>query len=250
MYLTGKRALVTSGSGALGASIARELAAQGASVAVNYFSSGEAAEELVADLHRTTPGDHVAVHGDTTTSDGVRALVGSALEHLGNVDVLVNNSGPYSKTPFEKLPEEEFDRIWNANVKATYLATQLVVPGMRRAGWGRIINLSAVSAHVRNRSIYGLSKAAIEVLTEELAVELGPEITVNAVGPGQIKESLEDMMGLDPTWADAVTARTPLGRLTTRREVAELAVLLCSPVFDMVTGVTIPIDGGLRLPRF
>jgi NAD(P)-dependent dehydrogenase (short-subunit alcohol dehydrogenase family) len=173
-----------------------------------------------------------------------------AMEFGGGVDVLVNNAGPYDRTPFLELSEADWDRVWDANVASIYRCTKVVAPTMRSRGWGRIVNLSAVSAHVRNRSIYGLAKSSVEVLTEQLALELGPEITVNAVAPGQIRESLDEMAGIDAGWAAQVTARTPLQRLPTRREVAELVVLLCSPIFDAVSGVTIPIDGGLRLPRF
>jgi NAD(P)-dependent dehydrogenase (short-subunit alcohol dehydrogenase family) len=148
------------------------------------------------------------------------------------------------------MTETEWDSVWDANVKATYLAVKEVIPGMRAAGWGRIINLSAVSAYVRNRSIYGLAKSAIVTLTEQLALELAPEITVNALAPGQILESLEDLGEFSTDWAKQVTARTPAGRLVTRAELAELVYSLCTPAFAMVTGVTIPVDGGLRLPRF
>jgi NAD(P)-dependent dehydrogenase (short-subunit alcohol dehydrogenase family) len=120
---------------------------------------------------------------------------------------------------------------------------------MKASGWGRVINLSAVSAAVRNRSIYGLAKAALEILTEELALELAPQVTVNAIAPGQIRESLEDMAGYNPEWARTVTEKTPLGRLVTRQEVADMVTLLCTPAFDMITGATIHMDGGLRLPQ-
>ncbi|MFQ5948214.1 MAG: SDR family NAD(P)-dependent oxidoreductase [Acidimicrobiia bacterium] len=249
--LDGKRALVTGASRNLGAVVAARLGRGGATVAVNYHTSPGAAEELVDELRVETGRPHLALPGDMGRPDAVRGLVAAAVEGLaGPIDVLVNNVGPFAMTPFAELAEEEWDRIWDSNVKAAYLATQAVVPAMRRAGWGRIVNLSAVSAYVRNRSIYGLAKSAIVVLTEELALELGPEITVNAVAPGQIVESLEDIAAFDPTWADRVRERTPAGRLVTRDEVAEVVYRLCTPMFDMVTGVTIPLDGGLRLNRF
>jgi len=125
-----------------------------------------------------------------------------------------------------------------------------VVPAMRAAGWGRIVLLSAGSAALRNHSIYGLAKQAVEFLTEELALELGPEITVNAVAPGQIAESADDIAEFDAGFVERAIAHTPAGRLVTREEVAELVALLCGPAFDMVTGATLPIDGGWRLPRF
>ena len=250
MHLTGKTALVTAGSRNLGASICRALADAGADVIVNFRTSEGEASALVDELSRAGGGRHLAVGGDVGDVEEARRVGREALAWAGGVDILVNNAGPYDRTPFVELAEPDWQRVWNTNVAAVYRLTQVVAPGMRERGWGRIVNLSAVSAYVRNRSIYGLSKAAVNVLTCQLALELGPEITVNAVAPGQIRESLEEMAGIDQIWAAEVTARTPLGRLPTRREVADLVAFLCTPAFDVVTGVTIPIDGGLRLPRF
>lgn len=248
--LEGRRALVTGSSRHLGAAIARRLAEHGATVAVHHHTSADDARALVEELRSATGRDHVLVGGDVTDPAAVKRLVAEAIGLLGGVDVLVNNAGPYGTTPFADMAEEEWDRVVDANLRAAWIATREVVPGMRAAGWGRIVNLSAVSAWVRNRSIYGLVKSAVNTLTEELALELGPEVTVNAVAPGQISESLEELAGYDSEWATRVLDRTPAGRLVTREEVAEVVALLCSPAFDMVTGVTIPVDGGLRLNRF
>ena len=242
----GARALVMASSRNLGAEIARSLAAAGATVAITYHRSAAQAEELVAELSRR---DHLALFADTETAAGVSALMDTIEGRWGGVDILVNNSGPFSMVPFLDLDPGEFDRVWDANVTAAYLATRRVAPGMKARGWGRVINVSAVSAAVRNRSIYGLAKAAVEGLTEALALELAPEITVNAVAPGQIAESLADMAARNPDWARSVTDKTPLRRLVTRRQVAELVALLCTPAFDVLTGATIPVDGGLRLPH-
>jgi 3-oxoacyl-[acyl-carrier protein] reductase len=249
--LDGKRALVTGASRNLGPEIAHRLARAGMSIAVNYRTSRSEAEELVASLSSSSGRRHTAVSADMTKPDEVDAAVSRAAADLGGpIDVLVNNTGPFGMTAFTEMSEEEWDRVWDGNVKATYLATRSVVPGMRDSGWGRIINISAVSAFIRNRSIYGLAKAAIGVLTEELALELAPVITVNAVAPGQILESLADLGEFAADWAEQVTARTPAGRLATRAEIAEIVYLLCTPPFDMVTGSVVPVDGGLRLPRF
>lgn len=250
MELTGKTALVTGGSRHLGVDIARELARLGALVVVNYHASREEAERLVAELASASEAGHFAVGADVSNRSDLEHLVREVGERAASIDIVVNNAGPFSKTLFAELPEDEWDHIWGVNVKAVYMLAGFVAPGMREAGWGRIVNLSAVSAYVRNRSMYGLAKSSVEMLTEQLAVELAPEVTVNAVAPGQIRESLDEMSGIDPAWAREVTARTPAGRLVTRAEVARLVGRMCTPGFDMVTGVTIPIDGGLRLPRF
>jgi NAD(P)-dependent dehydrogenase (short-subunit alcohol dehydrogenase family) len=249
-YLEGKTALVTGSSRNLGAAIARELGRRGARVAVTYRESEQAARSLVDELGETTGVDHLAVLADVSTEDGVCVLVETVQEVFGTVDVLVNNAGPFSMEPFVELSVEDWDRIWDTNVKAAYLCVKAFAPGMREAGWGRIVNISAGSAYLRNHSIYTLAKSALITFTEALALELGPETTVNAVAPGQIAESAEDMAHFDPTFVERTTEASPLKRLVTRGEVARIVAELCGPMFDMVTGVTIPVDAGSRLPRF
>ena len=249
-HLDGKTALVTGSSRNLGAAIARELAARGARVVVTYHESRPAAEELLADLRTLTGVQHLLVGGDVSTGAGARALAEEAVSEAGRVDVLINNTGPFSMDPFATLVEAEWDRILDANLKAAYVCSQVVVPGMRQAGWGRIVNVSAGSAYIRNHSVYTLAKAALVTLTEELALELGPEITVNAIAPGQIAESAADIAEVDPTFVERAIEWTPVKRLVTRSEVATIVAELCGPRFAMVTGVTIPIDGGWRLSRF
>lgn len=249
-FLDGKTALVTGGSRNLGATIAERLAAHGASVAITFHTGADTAAALVQQLQRETGRPHHAFGGDLASSDEVRQVVGAAQRALGDIDILVNNAGPFSMTPFTELPEAEWDRIWNSNVKAAYLASQLVAPAMRASGFGRIVNVSAVSYSLRNHSIYGLAKSALVFLTEELSVELGPEVTVNAVAPGQILESADDIAEFDPTFVERAIASTPIGRLVTRREVAEVVVDLCRPDRGALTGVTVPMDGGFRLRRF
>lgn len=241
---------MTAGAGKLGECIASALAESGADVVVNYRSSRERADLIVKSLVQRFGGRHLAIQADLALATEVKGMVGRIEAELGAVGVLVNNAGPFSKTPFLEMTESEWDDILASNLRAAYLCAAAVAPGMKRAGWGRIINLSAVSAYVRNRSIYGLAKSSLETFTEALAIELGPEVTVNAVAPGQIAESLEEMSGIDADWADSVLSRTPLDRLVTRSEVANLIALMCTPTFDMMTGEVIAMDGGLRLPRF
>ena len=248
--LKGKTALVTGSSRNLGAAIARELAARGARLVVTYHRSRSAADALVAEMRRVTGVQHLLVGGDVSTGAGARAVAEEAVNQSGRIDVLINNTGPFSMDPFATLVEEEWDRILDANLKAAYLCSQVVVPGMRQAGWGRIVNVSAGSAYIRNHSVYSLAKAALVTLTEELALELGPEITVNAIAPGQIAESAADIAEFDPTFVERSIEWTPLKRLVTRLEVATIVAELCGPRFAMVTGATIPIDGGWRLSRF
>jgi NAD(P)-dependent dehydrogenase (short-subunit alcohol dehydrogenase family) len=249
MVLAGRTALVTGSSRNLGAVIAERLAAHGATVAVTYRGSEDAAHALVARLQAETGRAHAAVGGDLA-HDAASMAEAAAAALGGRVDVLVHNAGPFSMTPFAELPEAEWDEVWDVNVKAAYLAARALAPAMRAAGWGRVVLLSAGSAYLRNHAAYGLAKQALEFLAEELALELGPEITVNAIAPGQIAESADDIAEYDPTFVERAIAHTPAGRLARRAEVAELVAALCSPSFDMVTGATLPVDGGWRLQRF
>jgi len=245
-FLAGHTALVTASSRNLGASIVSALAAQGADVVVTYQRSRDQAEALIAGL---PPGRHACVPGDLSHTDGIVGMVEAAVEAAsGTIDIVVNNSGPFSMVPFVELEPSEWDRIWTANVKAAYLTSKMLIPAM--GGWGRVVNVSAGSAYLRTHSIYTLAKDAMVTFTEALAVEVGPTVTVNCVAPGQIAESADDMAEFDPSFVERAIRATPLGRLVTRSEVAGIVVELCGPRFGAVTGVTIPVDGGGRLPTF
>ena len=245
-YLEGHTALITASSRNLGAATARALAARGAAVVVTYHTSRDLAEALAADLDGS---GHAAVRADTSTAAGVHEMIEAAGRAVpGPIDIVVNNSGPFSMDPFVELDPSEWDRIWTANVKAAYLTSRMLVPGM--GDWGRIVNVSAGSAYLRNHSIYTLVKDAMITFTEALAVEVAPAVTVNCVAPGQIAESAEDIAEFDPSFVARAIAATPIGRLVTRAEVAEIIAELCGPRFDAVTGVTIPVDGGWRMRSF
>lgn len=248
--LTDTTALVTGSSRNLGAAIARELALRGSRVIITYHTHRDDAEALAERLSAETGRHHPALHSDLSSGDSIRAFLARFSAEVGHADILVNNTGPFAMDPFENLTEETWDRIWDSNVKAAYLCAQALAPGMRRRGWGRIVNISAGSAFRRDHSIYTLAKQALVTLTESLALELGPEVTVNAVAPGQIAESASDMAAFDPDFVQRAIEQTPTGRLVTRQEVARIVAELCGPTYDSVTGVTIPVDGGGRLPRF
>lgn len=249
--LRDRRALVTGSSRNLGAEIARSLARRGAVVAVTYHESGADAATLVAELRAMTGNEHYAVRADLSDPDRVAGMVDAAGELMGGQpEILVNNHGPFAMDPLHLISSADFDRVMNGNLTVALRAVQQAVPGMRAGGWGRIVNLAAGSAYVRNHSVYGLVKSAICTLTESLALELGPEITVNAIAPGQISESADDIGDIDPTFVDRALAHTPARRLVSRHEVAEVVASVCGPPFDLLNGAVLPIDGGWRLNRF
>ncbi len=248
--LSGTTALVTGSSRNLGAEIARELAGEGARLVVTHRASPDEAAAVLAGLPTVDGANHLVMQCDLAAVDGAARLAGEALAACGRVDVLVNNLGPFSMTPFAELREAEWDHVWTTNVRAAWLLARAFAPGMRDGGWGRIVNISAGSAYLRNHSVYTLAKAALLTLTEELAVELGPAITVNAIAPGQLAESADDIAAFDPGFVARAIEATPLGRLARRRDVARVVAEVCGPAFGMVTGATIPVDGGWHLPRF
>jgi NAD(P)-dependent dehydrogenase (short-subunit alcohol dehydrogenase family) len=245
-FLDGKLALVTGASSGSGVDIARELARAGARVAVHYRSSRAGADEVV-DAIGKAGGEARAFAADLAVPDEVGRLVGEVQSALGPVSVLVNNAGPFADTALRTLTERDWDYVMNANLKSVFLASQRVLPGMEQLGWGRIVNLGATSGLVRSHSVYGLAKAALLHLTESMAVEFAPHVTVNAVVPSQIASARTDRM---PAYKAAATAATPLKRLVTQPEIARMVALICSPAFDFVTGRAIIMDGGRSIPVF
>lgn len=248
--LDGHRALVTGASQNLGRHLATHLAGAGATVAIGANTSREAAEELAEELGARTGREHPVVTADLGEVGGAESLASQAHDALGGVDILVNNAGPFSITPLVEVPAEEWRRTLESNLTASLLLARSFMPAMAEAGWGRVVNLSAGSAFVRNHATYGLVKDAVGALTESLALEAGPGVTVNAVAPGQIEESAPEVSAIDPTFVERALARTPTQRMVRRDEVAEVVLALCQPMFSQLTGAVLPLDGGWRLPRF
>ncbi len=242
----GKVALVTGSSSGAGAAIALELARRGAAVAVHCRTNTGQAQSIARRI-AGTGGTAQAFRADLAQDGAPEKLAADVEGALGPVQLLINNAGPYADAPFRTLKPEVWDAIMAANLRAPWLLAQKLAPAMERLGWGRIVNLGATSGFVRTHSVYGLAKAALLTLTESLALELAPAITVNAVVPSQIASARTDTM---PVYKEAAIAGTPLGRLVTEDEIARMVALVCLPEFDFVTGRAIVMDGGRTLPRF
>ena len=252
-YLKGKTAFLTGSFANLGLVVAGALADRGANIVINDLPgrvSGKDQEALIQSVRR--PGvDVMAVEGDVSDLESLEGMRETIESTLGPVSIVVNCAGPFNLDPYLQLDPGKWDLVMNVNLKAVYLTGRVFAPAMIQAGWGRIVNLSAGSSLIRNHGVYGLAKAGVSFLTEELATELGSSgITVNAIAPGQIEESLPEVHKIDPTFGARYTARTPLGRLVTRKDIAGVIAYLCSPDADMLTGLTIRADGGAELPRF
>jgi len=240
----GKSVLITGASGGLGQQLAVDFARHGASVAVNYSSSAKAAEETVAQI-RAANGQAVACHADITCSDDVNAMVERVVAVYGGVDVLVNNAGLSMDAPFLEMSEQAWDQVVGVNLKGPFLVSQAVGCHMVAAKQGRIVNISAttaVQARVGNAN-YSASKAGLNMLTQSMALELGPYVTVNAVALGFVDSPLVHELFTEQQIEQAED-NVPLKRMTTYEETFEFVLMLASNAASFVTGQTIPFDGG------
>ena len=243
-FLEGKSCLVTGGSRALGASIVRSLVSSGAEVAFSYREDEEMANLLYEELKHS--GVRIEVmQADVTDQVAITRLISGVEQAFGKIDILINNVGPYSDMPFLELSHADFDHVMSSNVRSTYLSMKAVGSHMKAQGSGHIINVSATDAFHRSSSVYGLAKSGVIHLTQALALELAPEVRVNSVAP----DLIDDNEGMTSELAKRAIESTPIGRLVKRDEIAEVVSILCSPIFDIVTGQTIVLDGGRSIPR-
>lgn len=240
-------ALVTGASRGIGRAIAMELAAAGCAVAVNYASSAEKAQAVVAAIE-ATGGSAMAVQADVGDEAAVTEMVERVSDALGPVTVLVNNAGITDDGLMLRMNSGQWDRVIATNLRSVYLCTKAVLKGMVRAKHGRIINISSVSGVSGNagQANYAAAKAGVIGLTKSMAKEVGSRgITVNAVAPGFIATDMTEALGEAAT--DRAAEQISLGRLGTAEEVASVVGYLASDGASYITGQTIVVDGGLAL---
>jgi 3-oxoacyl-[acyl-carrier protein] reductase len=246
--LAGKVAVVTGASKGIGASIAKHLAAEGASVVVNYASSKTGADKVVADI-TAAGGKAVAVQGDVSKKADIDRLFVETKKAYGQLDVLVNNAGTYEFAPLEQVSEEHFHKQFNLNVLGLLLTTQEAVKYFSPAG-GSVINISSVVGvnPMPNAAVYSATKAAVDAVTKSLAKELGPKkIRVNSINPGMIEtEGLHAAGFLETEFPKLVVSQTPLGRIGQPQDIGKVATFFASDDSGWVTGETLLISGGMR----
>jgi 3-oxoacyl-[acyl-carrier protein] reductase len=245
--LTGKVAVVTGASKGIGAEIAKRLAAEGAAVVVNYASSREGADKVVADIVGAG-GKAVAVQGNVAAAVDVNRIFAEAKSAFGKVDVLVNNAGVYRFAAIEEVTEDEFHRQFDTNVLGLLLATKAAVAQFGPDG-GSVINIGSVASRLTtpSSSIYAATKAAVDAITRVLAKELGPrKIRVNAINPGGVETEGTHAGGIIGSDFEAqMVQQTPLGRMGQPSDIAPVAVFLASDDSRWVTGDTLFVSGGM-----
>ena len=246
--LQNKVAIVTGASKGIGASIAKHLAAEGAAVVVNYASSKEGADRVVAEI-AGGGGKAVAVQANVAKQVDIDRLFAEAKKAFGKVDILVNNAGIYDFSPLGSVTEEHFHKQFDLNVLGLILASQAASKHFGTAG-GSIINISSVASTmpVADGSVYSATKAAVDAVTRSLAKELGPRnIRVNSINPGMVETEGVRSAGIaESDFRKQVEAQTPLGRIGQPQDIAPAAVFLASSDAAWITGETLAIAGGLR----
>ena len=242
---SGRAAIVTGGGRGIGRKVAALLASRGAQVLIADIN-GPSAEEAAGSV-RATGGTAIPVQADVVQRSAVQRMVGAAVEGFGGVDILVNNAGYLRPTPVTDIPEDEWDRVIDVNLKGTFLCSQAVLPAMRSAGYGRIVNLSSTAG--KNVSTVGgahytAAKAGVLGLTRHLASEVARDgITVNAVCPGLIDTEMVRST-ITEERVRAYAHGFPIPRLGTPEEVAELIAFLASDRAAYITGAAFDITGG------
>lgn len=246
--LNGKVAIVTGASKGIGAEIAKKLAAEGASVAVNYSSSKEGADKVVKEI-TGKGGKAIAVHANLTNPKEIQSLVAETKKAFGPIDILVNNAGIYEFSPLDEITPEHFRKQFDLNVLGLLLVSQEVARAFNPNG-GNIVNISSGVSTITppGSAVYSATKASVDAITMVLSKELAPrKIRVNAVNPGMIETEGVKAAGFHEgdmrKWIESVT---PMGRIGTVAEIAATVAFMASDDASYITGETLHVTGGFR----
>ncbi|MFD0714703.1 SDR family NAD(P)-dependent oxidoreductase [Paenibacillus sp. GCM10027626] len=248
--LKGKVAIVTGAGRGIGSDIARQLAAAGAKVVVNYANSEQGASSTVRVIEDAGH-EAIAVRADISGMEGIERLVGRTIETYGRVDILVNNAAVDPTENFFDVTESFYEQVVNTNLKGTFFCTQACAKEMIRQGGGKVINISSIHGQLTmpRYAVYAATKGAINALTRQLALDLAPSrITVNAVAPGAVE--VDKFIGQPWYDAEQFGSYIPAGRIGRPEDISPLVVFLASDAADYITGQVITADGGSSTKLF
>lgn len=247
MVLQNNIAIVTGGATGIGRAISLALAAEGATVVINYNTSSKAADELVA-LINDKGGNAIAIQANVSQLTDCQRLVNETLERFGKIDILVNNAGITADNLIIRMTDDQFDSVISTNLKGVWNMCKVCSKPMIKANYGRIINISSVSGlmGLAGQTNYSAAKAGVIGLTKSLARELAlRQVTVNAIAPGYIETAMTAKLSLEIT--EAAIKMIPQGRLGRPEEIANALVFLASKNSAYITGQVLAIDGGMSM---
>src|SRR5712691_11073319 len=246
--LNGKVAVITGASKGIGAGIAKEFAAEGAAVVVNYATSKTDADKVIDEITKRG-GKAVALQGSVAKKAEVERLFAAAEKAFGKIDIVVNNAGVYEFVPLEEVTEQQFHRMFDTNVLGMLLTTQEALKHFNSEG-GSIVNIGSLASSLTPPTavVYNATKGAVDAITRTLAKELGPrKVRVNSINPGVVKTEGSIAGGfMEGDFVRTLEAQTPLGRVGEPDDIAPAAVFFASDDSRWITGETLLIAGGLR----
>jgi len=244
--LTGKTALVTGGTGGIGAAVCKQLAESGANVATNYRNE-EKAQAFKKEMQDAGLDVHI-YQVDVTDTEGCRKMVEDIENDIGPIDIVVNNAGITWDTTLRKMTKEQWDQVMRINLDSLYNICQPVVEGMTSRGWGRIVNISSINGQKGQigQTNYSTTKAGMHGFTMSLAQEVARKgVTVNSVSPGYIATDM--VMAVPEEIREKIIAQIPVGRLGTPEEIAAIITFICSDHAGFITGADISVNGGQHM---
>jgi 3-hydroxybutyrate dehydrogenase len=255
--LKGKAAVVTGSTSGIGLGVARALAAQGAAVMLNGFGDAKEIAELCEGLERLSGAKALHHPADMSKPAEIARLIADAEKAFGSVDVLVNNAGVQHVAPVEEFPAEKWDQVLAINLSSSFHTIRAALPGMRRRGWGRIVNVASAHGLVASaqKAAYVAAKHGLVGLTKVVALETAASgITCNAICPGWVLTPLvqkqidalaaHHRMSLEEAKTKLLAEKQPSHEFATPEQIGGIAVFLCSPAADQIRGASLSVDGG------